>query len=112
MRWQDPQAFVDPSWDTEERDDVAYYLQRRMQAAACMGLSRCRFCDKINGSLEFSDGVYIWPEGLAHYLIEHDVRLPQAFVDHALKLRDELEDAQIDETWWLAQRTWSEETPK
>lgn len=37
------------------------------------------------GASEFSDGVYVWPEGLAHYLEKHHVRLPQRFVDHVLR---------------------------
>jgi len=37
------------------------------------------------GRGELTDGVYVWPEGLAHYLEKHNVRLPQEFVDHVLK---------------------------
>ena len=36
------------------------------------------------GCRELSDGTYVWPEGLAHYVEEHNVRLPQQFVDHVL----------------------------
>jgi hypothetical protein len=32
-----------------------------------------------------TDGVYCWPEGLAHYINEHDVRLPAEFVAHVRK---------------------------
>ena len=35
-----------------------------------------------NGSGERSDGTYLWPEGLSHYVREHSVRLPQAIVQH------------------------------
>jgi len=74
------------------------------------------------GRGELTDGVYMWPEGLAHYLEKHNVRLPQEFVDHVLKsieLRGQHHvvtmldvDAGFtdrraptfydrDETWWL-----------
>jgi hypothetical protein len=41
-----------------------------------MGYSQCRFCGIQNGSGEFTDGLLIWPEGLAHYVEKHHVRLP------------------------------------
>lgn len=50
--------------------------------------------------MEFSDGTYIWPEGLVRYLKAHDLRLPSAVVRHALARMDALESAAIDESWW------------
>lgn len=37
------------------------------------------------GSCDFTDGVWIWPEGLAHYVEKHDVILPDDFVQHAAR---------------------------
>jgi hypothetical protein len=34
------------------------------------------------GFRDLFDGVWIWPEGLAHYVERHSVRLPEEFVDH------------------------------
>ena len=34
------------------------------------------------GSRCLTDGTWSWPEGLAHYITVHDVRLPDEFVDH------------------------------
>lgn len=100
-----PSAFVDPNWDEDERAFVVHYLRRGMTARAYMGYSPCRMCDKQNnGSLQVTDGVYTWPEGLAHYVIDHAVRLPQAFVEHAYDHEDALGEAVVDETWWLEQR--------
>jgi hypothetical protein len=47
-------------------------------------VSWCRFCGAENGSSERSDGVYLWPEGLAHYIRRHNVRLPAAVIEHIL----------------------------
>jgi hypothetical protein len=58
-------------------------------------------CDKQNGSGEFTDGTYAWPEGLAHYVYDHKVRLPEEFVRHALRQQDELEAHGTDLAWWL-----------
>jgi len=67
------------------------------------GLSPCRFCEKHNGSLEYTAHVYIWPEGLAHYLTDHQVRLPAEFVQHVERSMDELDEATVDPSWWLTQ---------
>jgi len=64
--WPDPRRFVDPTWNLRERRVVADYLERGTLVVQFRGLSRCRFCGQANGSAEMSDGVYRWPEGLAH----------------------------------------------
>ena len=35
------------------------------------------------GDQDFTDGVWIWPQGLAHYVDTHDAGLPDAFLQHA-----------------------------
>ena len=65
-----------------------------------MGLSVCRVCGASNGYAEYSDGTYIWPSGLAHYVDQHDVRLPDEFVRHAVARLLEFEAAEIDGEWW------------
>ena len=98
--WPAVEDFVDRNWDTEERELIADYLQTGMVARRCMGYSLCRFCGCRNGSLELTDGHFVWPEGLAHYVLEHQVRLPKPFVSHALEMIDNLESAERDELWW------------
>jgi hypothetical protein len=66
--------FVDNSWHESERMNVASYLERGLVTCAFAGLSPCRFCGTGNGSAELTDGVYLWPEGLPHYIREHGVR--------------------------------------
>lgn len=67
-----------------------------------MGYSPCRLCGMNNGALELSDGVYVWPEGLRHYVVDHDVRLPQEFVSHVATTTEAFETAGRDESWWRA----------
>ncbi|WP_374969511.1 hypothetical protein [Terrabacter sp. BE26] len=102
--WPSVAEFVDPSWDTDERLDVGVYLQSGLVARAWMGYARCRLCDLVkNGNLDLTDGTYVWPEGLAHYVLEHDVRLPNEFVDH-VRAQNELTDGlRVDDTWWRRQ---------
>lgn len=74
------------TWDSKERDQVARYIaDARFRRETYMGDSVCRMCGKANGSADFSDGKYIWPEGLAHYVTAHRVRLPSKFVQHVLR---------------------------
>lgn len=98
--WPAVEDFVDDSWDQEERDLVASYLCTGLVARTYMGYSRCRFCGRDNGDLELSDGQFVWPDGLSHYVSDHGVRLPDRFVKHVLKTIDGLETAERDEGWW------------
>jgi hypothetical protein len=92
--------FVDESWDERVRNLVAGYLANGTILACAAGVSRCRLCGKANGSAEFTDGVYMWPEGLAHYVGDHSVRPPKIFIDHVRRTLDELENAHCDVDWW------------
>lgn len=103
--YPDPADLVDESWDENERHAVWAYTVGGTMAYSFMGLSPCRQCGKPNGALELTDGVYQWPDGLAHYVMEHAVRLPQEFVDHALSRLDALEAESADPAWWLTETT-------
>lgn len=107
MGWPELEWFVDASWDRDDREFIADYLQRGVLARTYMGYSSCRLCGRQdNGDSEYSDGVYVWPSGLVHYVIEHDVRLPQEFVQHAIALTQHLEGDR-DVSWWrAAKRDW------
>jgi hypothetical protein len=84
--YPDVRIFVDPSWDRAERNKVIGYVSdSRFLGSQYRGWSDCRVCGKMNGSADYTDGVYVWPEGFAHYLREHAVRPPSAFIAHVLK---------------------------
>jgi hypothetical protein len=75
--WPDVRTFVDPSLDSALRDRTVAYLRGGSVFVAAAGTSLCRICGQINGSAELTDGVrFVWPEGLAHYVEAHNVRLP------------------------------------
>jgi len=81
-RWPDPARFVDVSWDAEARRRTVRHLESGALVNQYRGISTCRFCDQDNGSAEITDGIYCWPEGLAHYVRQHEVRLPDEFLQH------------------------------
>ena len=89
----DANALVDNTWDVEEREAVAGYLGNGLVAMSFMGYSECRICGNQNGDLEFTDGAYQWPSGLAHYVEVHAVRLPDEFVTHVHEMLDQLDRA-------------------
>jgi len=82
----DVKDFIDPNWEERERNIVINYLEAGEEKKAWCGCSTCRICGKWNnGSTCLTDGKWIWPEGLSHYLREHHVKPPQEFVDYVLK---------------------------
>ena len=85
-RFRHPIAFADPAWRIAERQLVADYLRSGHRTDSYMGYSWCRFGCGIDssemGTSDLSDGVWLWPEGLPHYVLEHAVRLPEDFLRH------------------------------
>jgi hypothetical protein len=77
-----PRYLVDSTWAGKDRSRVVQYLAGARAVAHAGGLSYCRFGCGLNGCAELSDGVWLWPEGLAHYVEHHAVRLPDEFLDH------------------------------
>jgi hypothetical protein len=105
-QWPDPVEFVDDTWDRIDRSSVAEYLKRgSLSPVLQAGYSTCRFCGAANGSTELTDGVYLWPEGLSHYVTDHGVRLPYEVVSHILShLCADISYGDMDKTWWSGVR--------
>ena len=67
-----------------EGEALATYLEAGAAFKEYRGLSWCRYgCSAPNGSREFTDGKWVWPEGLAHYVRRHPIVLPREFCDDA-----------------------------
>jgi hypothetical protein len=78
----DVHDFIDPSWDINERQMVIDYIKKGKIKHSWMGSSTCRICGKRgNGSSCLTDGTWVWPEGLSHYLEEHNVKPPREFIN-------------------------------
>lgn len=85
--WPHPSIFV-TSWPKQfDKAKTISYLQSGNIAMSYKGISQCRFCKKINGSCEMTDGVWAWPDGLAHYVEEHGVVPPTDFLTNAKENR-------------------------
>ena len=85
-------GFVSPKrwvgkYETEEIQNlVSSYLDSGSKLVGWLGYSHCRFnCGKPDhemGSCDLTDGVWVWPEGLSHYVKIHSVVLPIEFIDY------------------------------
>jgi len=101
--WPDPRELVNRNTDECERREVADYLDRGLVIQVYRGWSYCRICGyDRNGHADLSDGTYLWPEGLAHYVREHHVQLPGQFTTHIATRLAELRSARTDEEWWVS----------
>lgn len=113
--WPDPAWFIDEAWSRSEAAAVVEHVQRGEPVAVAAGVDWCRFrCSREHlGTAMLSDGTYVWPQSLVHYMLAHAVRPPDEFVLHAGRAGAAVaapiaERTQIETSWWRAQRGWSE----
>jgi hypothetical protein len=69
-------------WVGHVKDMVVAHLKAGETIHRWKGWSNCRICGCVNGTVCVTDGVWVWPVGLAHYVEEHNVGLPAEFVLH------------------------------
>ncbi|MFN8022238.1 MAG: hypothetical protein U0Q03_11985 [Acidimicrobiales bacterium] len=110
--WPDVRDFVDEFTSLEGRSQLADALDDATPTDwACMGYSMCRICGARNGSGERTNGQFVWPEGLGHYVREHAVRLPSLVEESVLAgVSDPVQLARAieapieerDHDWWRA----------
>jgi hypothetical protein len=80
-----PQRLVG-GWDADARAATLHYLHAGTALMTYPDASFCRFECGVGelGRADLTDGRYVWPDGLAHYVEQHDVRLPDDFVARAV----------------------------
>lgn len=80
----DPRRLVCAGRYPADREAIAAYLRRGHKYAGWRGVSYCRFRCGIDdfemGSRCLTDGAWVWPEGLPHYVEAHSVLLPEEFI--------------------------------
>lgn len=106
-RLPSPQELVG-ALDTPTRTAIADYLDSGLTYNQCFEYSWCRFqCgieDDRMGSEDLTDGQWIWPQGLAHYVRDHAVLLPDEFISHALRAAPPQKPAgrsKYDDQFWV-----------
>jgi hypothetical protein len=80
-----PQRLVG-AWDARERAATLAYLRAGQPLVRYPDASFCRFECGVGalGDADLTDGRYVWPDGLAHYVEQHGVRLPEDFIARAV----------------------------
>ena len=117
----DPRILLDAIGPCRPDPRILNYLRSGRELAAWMGYSYCRFqCgvpDEQMGCRDLTDGIWVWPEGLVHYVEVHQVPLPEAFIrtmkqnqwhaPEAVKSDELFETGYSLETWnkWYQQKT-------
>lgn len=76
------EEWLAPQWQPEDRPQLLAYIQGcPVVIAASAGTKVCRRCQqRMNGSAFQSDGAWLWPVSLGHYMQAHEVRIPDALV--------------------------------
>jgi|GEM_PF-3118410 len=97
--WPDPQDLVDESRPVDEI--VVQYLQSGFFCRGRMGCANCRICGDRLGCADMTDGVFVWPQRLDHYLTAHHVQLPGWFIEHVHHRVAKYEDAIYEDGLWL-----------
>jgi hypothetical protein len=105
-----PRDLADATWEPGFKVRIVDYLRSGIRFRGSWGYSQCRFNDgrpdEEMGSMELTDGVYAWPEGLAVYVEKYNVILPEDFVAHIkqinFKVPTSLSDDRIkvDYSYW------------
>lgn len=57
----------------EAKERVAVYLRQGLVNDVYKGKAYCKLCHADLGSSDLTDGEFVWPEGYAHYVLEHNV---------------------------------------
>ena len=86
-----PKDFVLRTMERAECRRIISYLMTNRYASeiqAWMGAAWCRFGCRVDlGSYCYTDGIWRWPEGLAHYVMQHRVVPDKSeFLEHILSV--------------------------
>lgn len=104
-----PKDFVGQTWNEAQRQQIVTYLRNSPELTTYRGYSDCRICGCSNGASEQTDGKYRFPEGLAHYVEKHGVRLPKEVEYYMLVtcdpvlafMKSSAQANKTDASWWL-----------
>lgn len=83
-QYPNPKTLVGNKWNKETKENVVKYLKSGKGISTWLGYSWCRFnCGISNqkmGDKDLTDGYWLWPEGLVHYVEFHNIMLPDEFL--------------------------------
>jgi hypothetical protein len=80
--------FINETWHPEDKLLIINYLKTSPNVVASSTMSTlCMLCRERLGDPGsfFSDGYWLWPERLVHYIKKHNLRIPDEMVKHIQK---------------------------
>ncbi len=80
IKYPNPKDLINNVIEIDSR--VTSYLKSGVPCNNYRGSSGCRICKRSLSSFERTDGTFVWPDMLEHYIEEHNVILPKYFIDH------------------------------
>jgi len=85
-------TYVDPSYRYDDLDKLLSYLVDCRRIIVACGSAECpvltcsgKMLDHRGNYIPYTprtDGVWLWPADLVHYILVHNVRIPDAMLDH------------------------------
>lgn len=85
-----PRVFIGEALGLDIKEKLSKHIANSLVLKHYRGASPCRICNKWVGSRENTDGLFIFPEGFAHYISEHDLLPPKIFLEYALGKLDKI----------------------
>ena len=95
-----PEDLIDDGHDADVRSLVARYFAYGTLRVSRPGEVPCRLCSETFPDVEVTDGEYVWPITLAHYVEQHSVRLPDHVERYVLLTFRDVLAAEPDTSWW------------
>lgn len=87
LAWPHPAQLPKARWSSEQKERVVAYLRAGAELVAYAGMSMCRFEQECGarpcGTRDLTDGTWLWPDGLEHYVEVHGIALPERLVERA-----------------------------
>lgn len=65
------------------KNNLVGYIKQGVPCIEWRGWSTCRICKEHLGTYCLTDGIWIWPEKLDHYIEKHNIILPDEFIQFA-----------------------------
>jgi hypothetical protein len=65
----------------KDKDMLIHYLISGTRLLVALKVSKCQMCDQLLGTTGLTDGEWTWTSQLAHYVSEHNLKLPEEFVE-------------------------------
>ncbi|HEY1187308.1 MAG TPA: hypothetical protein VGE74_06600 [Gemmata sp.] len=74
---------IDPFWEPDDKGGLMAYIAQAPINWVSTPSCRCLLCEsKLPQICYQSDGYWVWPRSLSHYLYWHSVVLPERLVEH------------------------------